>query len=215
MHAVTLREFGEPDVLRFEQLTDPSLPADQHERYERISEHLASCHLPYTAQFVYVSKGILVGCSWYPIVKMEWVDGDLLGAYVERLALGGDRNGLAALAKRWLDLVITLQSNRIGHGDLQHGNVLVAPDGRRSMATDRGASIGLRPEDLLPAWFADVRLIHVPAYSLFVDPLGNATRAAIGLARDAGQGAPPAQMRNRDGGTLRKLPFQNMISAGA
>jgi sugar/nucleoside kinase (ribokinase family) len=64
--------------------------------------------------------------------------------------------------------------------------VLVAPDGRRSMATDRGASIGLRPEDLLPAWFADVRLIHVPAYSLFVDPLGNATRAAIGLARDAG-----------------------------
>ena len=64
--------------------------------------------------------------------------------------------------------------------------VLVAPDGQRSMATDRGASVGLRPDDLLPAWFADVRLIHVPAYSLFVDPLGNATRAAIGLVRDAG-----------------------------
>jgi NADPH:quinone reductase-like Zn-dependent oxidoreductase len=27
VHAVTLREFGEPDVLRFERLTDPSLPA--------------------------------------------------------------------------------------------------------------------------------------------------------------------------------------------
>jgi ribokinase len=64
--------------------------------------------------------------------------------------------------------------------------VLVAPDGQRSMATDRGASVGLRADDLVPAWFADVQLIHVPAYSLFVDPLGNATRAAIGLIREAG-----------------------------
>lgn len=64
--------------------------------------------------------------------------------------------------------------------------VLVAPDGQRSMATDRGASVGMRPDDLLPAWFADVQLIHVPAYSLFIDPLGKATRAAIGLVRDAG-----------------------------
>jgi sugar/nucleoside kinase (ribokinase family) len=64
--------------------------------------------------------------------------------------------------------------------------VLVAPNGQRSMATDRGPSVGLRPGDLLPAWFADVQLIHVPAYSLFVDPLGSATRAAIGLVRDAG-----------------------------
>ena len=64
--------------------------------------------------------------------------------------------------------------------------VLVAPDGQRSMATDRGASVGLRPDDLLPAWFSDVRLVHVPAYSLFVDPLGDATRVAIGLVRDAG-----------------------------
>lgn len=64
--------------------------------------------------------------------------------------------------------------------------VLVAPDGKRAMATDRGASVGLRPDDLLPAWFANVQLIHVPAYSLFTDPLGKATRAAIGLIRDAG-----------------------------
>src|ERR1700686_2034927 len=42
--------------------------------------------------------------------------------------------------------------------------VLVAPDGRRAMATQRGASLGLRPDDLLEAWFDDVKLIHVPAY---------------------------------------------------
>jgi sugar/nucleoside kinase (ribokinase family) len=64
--------------------------------------------------------------------------------------------------------------------------VLVGPDGARAMATQRGASVGLRPDDLLKAWFTDVKLIHVPAYSLFVNPLGQASRAAISLVRDAG-----------------------------
>jgi sugar/nucleoside kinase (ribokinase family) len=64
--------------------------------------------------------------------------------------------------------------------------VLVGPDGQRTMATQRGASIGLSPEDLDESWFHDVQLIHVPAYSLFVEPLANATRAAIRLVREGG-----------------------------
>ena len=64
--------------------------------------------------------------------------------------------------------------------------VLVGPDGGRAMATQRGASVGLRPDDFQEEWFADVKLIHVPAYSLFVNPLGEAARAAISLVRDAG-----------------------------
>jgi sugar/nucleoside kinase (ribokinase family) len=64
--------------------------------------------------------------------------------------------------------------------------VLVGHDGHRAMATERGASVGLRPDDLVAAWFEGVQLIHVPAYSLFADPLGKATRAAIALIRDGG-----------------------------
>ncbi len=63
--------------------------------------------------------------------------------------------------------------------------VLVGADGR-TMATDRGASVGLSPADLDESWFNDARLIHVPAYSLFVEPLAAATRAAIKVVRDAG-----------------------------
>jgi sugar/nucleoside kinase (ribokinase family) len=54
------------------------------------------------------------------------------------------------------------------------------------MATQRGASVGLSPEDLQETWFSDARLLHVPAYSLFVEPLAGATRAAIRVVRDAG-----------------------------
>ncbi|MFI5283613.1 MAG: carbohydrate kinase family protein [Candidatus Dormibacterales bacterium] len=64
--------------------------------------------------------------------------------------------------------------------------VLVGPNGERTMATQRGASVGLTAEDLKPAWFGDVRLIHVPAYSLFVEPLASATRVAIDVVRKGG-----------------------------
>ncbi len=64
--------------------------------------------------------------------------------------------------------------------------VLVGPDGQRAMATERGASVGLRPDDLLAAWLDDVKLVHVPAYSLFVEPIGAATRAAIARVRAHG-----------------------------
>ena len=62
--------------------------------------------------------------------------------------------------------------------------VLVERDGTRTMATQRGASVGLGAEDLDESWFGDVRLIHVPAYSLFIEPLAGATRAAIRAVRE-------------------------------
>ena len=61
--------------------------------------------------------------------------------------------------------------------------VLVGPNGERTMATQRGASAGLRPNDLRRPWFEGVNLIHVPGYSLFTEPLGAAARLAIELAR--------------------------------
>ena len=64
--------------------------------------------------------------------------------------------------------------------------VLIGQDGRRTMATQRGASVGLSPADLDEAWFRDAALLHVPAYSLFLEPIASATRAAIRAVRDAG-----------------------------
>jgi len=63
--------------------------------------------------------------------------------------------------------------------------VLVDSAGRRTMATQRGASVGLSPDDLDGAWFRDARLLHVPGYSLFTEPLASAARAAIRAVREA------------------------------
>ena len=61
--------------------------------------------------------------------------------------------------------------------------VLIGPGGERTMATQRGASTGLRPNDLRKPWFRGVNLLHVPAYSLFTEPLATASRTAIDLLR--------------------------------
>ena len=64
--------------------------------------------------------------------------------------------------------------------------VLVEPGGERTFARQRGAGTGLRVEDLRDSWVAGVRLLHVPAYALFREPLASATRRAVELVRSHG-----------------------------
>jgi sugar/nucleoside kinase (ribokinase family) len=64
--------------------------------------------------------------------------------------------------------------------------VLVEADGQRSFVADRGAADRLAPADLRAEWFAGADLLHLPAYSLLGQPLGDAGLAAIALARAAG-----------------------------
>jgi len=60
--------------------------------------------------------------------------------------------------------------------------VIVSPDGERTMLTDRATAteLVLAPDN----WFKNVSLLHVPAYSLFSEPLATATRACINTAHD-------------------------------
>jgi len=64
--------------------------------------------------------------------------------------------------------------------------VLAGPDGERTMATMRGASVGLQAEDLRSEWFAGVNLLHLPAYSLFSEPLAHAALRAVDEVRSSG-----------------------------
>jgi len=96
---------------------------DLQQRYAAISAHLRSAQLPYTVGFQYLPRGIKVHGHWYPILKMEWVEGQLLNEYVEQHR--HDPAALRRLAGRWRDMVRTLEGASLAHGDLQHGNVLV------------------------------------------------------------------------------------------
>lgn len=96
---------------------------DMQERYSAIGQHLKKVSLPYTMGFDYLPDGIRVSGKLYPILKMEWLQGDLLSTYIERHLQ--NPNALKQLAQRWLIMAKKLKQAHIAHGDLQDGNVLV------------------------------------------------------------------------------------------
>jgi hypothetical protein len=97
---------------------------DQQQRYAIIGEHLHASGLDAVVGFDLLAEGIRVGGKWYPIVKMEWVEGPLLHDYIaQNLA---KPEVLLALARKWVQLLRSLQQAGIAHGDLQHGNIIVA-----------------------------------------------------------------------------------------
>ena len=102
---------------------------DQQSRYNQLSEYLKDVLLPSFVDFKYLEKGILIRGNWYPIVRMEWVEGESLSNFVETNR--HDSDALRRLAAQWRGgPVANLRGLRIAHNDLQHGNVMVQADGQ-------------------------------------------------------------------------------------
>jgi len=101
-------------------------------RYAAISSALgglaaSGMSQPWPVGFDFLERGVLVGREWYPAVKMTWVQGTGLISWIERNL--HDAAALHTLADRFLAMTADLEHNGIAHGDLQHGNLLVAADG--------------------------------------------------------------------------------------
>ena len=99
---------------------------DQHERYGQLDAFLRATLPPAFVEFEYLQQGILVAGDWYPIVKMEWVNGEPMNKFVQNSL--NTPNSLQVIAARWRGLVSALRSLSIAHNDLQHGNVMVQQD---------------------------------------------------------------------------------------
>lgn len=100
---------------------------DMGRRYSAIDSHLARQTGTWKVGFEFQEQGVLVGGEWYPIVKMDWASGQPLLTYIEQHLWDGP--ALAYLASRFATLVDELRRAGVAHGDLQHGNILVAPGG--------------------------------------------------------------------------------------
>ncbi|MGB8684613.1 MAG: hypothetical protein WCD12_17150 [Candidatus Binatus sp.] len=96
---------------------------DRQQRYDEVGRYLDAHRLPYMIEFQLQPLGVRVRGQRYPLLKMEWVQGETLDIYVQQHLK--DPAALATLACDWLQMVKTLQEFGIAHGDLQHGNILV------------------------------------------------------------------------------------------
>ena len=102
--------------------------SDQQARYGELSTYLLNVLPPSFVHFEYVERGISLRGDWFPIVKMEWVDGELLSRFVGSRINQPDT--LRRVAAQWRGgPTASLRGLRIAHNDLQHGNVMVQGDG--------------------------------------------------------------------------------------
>lgn len=101
---------------------------DQQNRYALLSLYLSRLVIAGMVEFSYQQEGIRVRGKWYPIVKMEWVEGETLTTYVQKNLHQPEK--LRNLALQWRGLIDRLRQHKIAHADLQHGNVLVSPQGQ-------------------------------------------------------------------------------------
>lgn len=104
---------------------------DQEERYQAVSAHLGGIPAerlsqPWKMEFDFVRRGVLVDGHWYPVLVMEWVEGTGLLRWID--AHYADSTAVARVARNFLAVAKDLERLGLAHGDLQHGNLLVAGD---------------------------------------------------------------------------------------
>jgi len=100
---------------------------DAEIRYSAIITHLITQRINWLIDFDYQTKGILIDGQYYPIVKMEWVEGKKIDRYItDNLK---NKQIIKSLFQEIQNLQQALRSRQIAHGDLQHGNILVTQSG--------------------------------------------------------------------------------------
>jgi thiamine kinase-like enzyme len=99
---------------------------DSHQRYAQLSQFVATSSLPHMVAFEYQLKGIMIDGNWYPIVKMDWVNGLGLDQFVRKN--WSNKNEIERITRQFCEMVFSLQEVGVSHCDLQHGNILVKGD---------------------------------------------------------------------------------------
>lgn len=98
-------------------------PSAGPDRYRLIRHHIQPLEGVVFPEVQWYGDAVEVDDQLWPMVWMEWVEGDTLDAWVGKHLDDADR--LRDFARRWDELFVFLDHSHIAHGDLQHGNVLV------------------------------------------------------------------------------------------
>ena len=79
---------------------------------------------PYFVNFEFQPQGIRVSRQHFPIVKMDWAEGETLGVYLDQAATNS--TAIGTLRQAFATLAEYLERNAVAHGDIQNENVIVS-----------------------------------------------------------------------------------------
>ena len=95
--------------------------------YKLICEELAKVSSPYLLPVKYLEKELFVDSDEYPVLLMDWVDGQPLDKYLRKVI--DNIQSLRKLVDNFRQLAIWLIDQPFAHGDLKPDNILVKEDG--------------------------------------------------------------------------------------
>lgn len=101
---------------------------DLKEQYKITAEFISKANLPYFAETNYIDEGILVNGIKYPTTRMSWVEGDKLKDFIKNNK--ANKAVLLSFAQNFVEMCNTFHQQKIAHGDLQHGNILIESSGQ-------------------------------------------------------------------------------------
>lgn len=126
--------------------------AGRKKAYTSISDHFKE-HSSYTIDFDYLDKEIGVfhddgTLLFYPVVLMDWVEGETMDFVIHKAALMGDRQTLGELSCRFDSFAMWLLSQPFAHGDLKPENIIISESGEIVLIDYDGAFIPSMEGDL-------------------------------------------------------------------
>ncbi|MDE6796156.1 MAG: protein kinase, partial [Muribaculaceae bacterium] len=104
----------------------------RYESYKKIGDELETVSSSYILPLRYLEKELFVDsaqceCEEFPVVVMEWVEGETLDGYLKRHI--NDKYELEMLSYRFNRMAAWLLPQPFAHGDLKPDNILVCKNG--------------------------------------------------------------------------------------
>jgi hypothetical protein len=92
-------------------------------RYKIICDYLKDIKASWKTECEFIENEISINGNCYPILKMEWLNGLLINQFVSNHL--SDNNVLTGLQKQLVAISFEMDNYKIGHGDLQCGNIII------------------------------------------------------------------------------------------
>lgn len=104
------------------------------EHSKEVADYLRIIKSPYLASYKFLEDEIWLDNgmddpAYYPVVLIDWVEGETMGKYLERLCQAGDTSSLLNLALSFDQMALWLLQQDFAHGDLKNDNLLIQPNG--------------------------------------------------------------------------------------
>lgn len=119
----TIDTGGKRYALRCFHKEAPELEA----RYKLIADRLKQLNSPFFLPFDFQVNGITINQRSYPVVKMAWAAGETLSEFLD--AHHANPAALGKLRQSLTQLSAYLEGQKVAHGDLQPGNVMIGAQG--------------------------------------------------------------------------------------